>query len=740
MVYSKSSKGNRKDENKGAKSLTDPEISWFQETRDKAPGVFFDQFGIIQCDDGHRRYMRCLGEADIPEQERTLLTNKFEAWKNSEGRTYWERQNAKAIAKKMAWKTAGHIIGGSEPFAESIIAENAEEQRQYSVVPSDMPLTSVTQHKEHTAMTPPAPLPMNSMSAIPDGKSQSADDHCHPFLNAPLSTTGSSPFTIGALSSTHGASVGASSPSSLSSNVGTSSTSSLPSSVGTSSASSLSSTVRTSSSSSKSRGRSEDSLVDGIKRRRTEKDPATFRSLVDIAHAMHFGIYEALPEFTAVDDILPTKRQKLCHLSLSYLKKGSDATKYPNPDYSLPLKDAFVSLSGVWNMFCQTANATFKDEYQRALDVCAVKELDTPDAGFSAIVAPLMEIAEGATTTDAGVKAQVLISKIYELQAIAGSEPYCRSLDALKTILKHAERPLSGRTKDASEGDAVSLWSAIFREQLPATACLALNLGEQGLAAARQSNLDLFTIFGINAGTRKCDSIMTVEHLELANFELKKALCTDVKEDIQLRRTIKAMKSISLLLRNYGLMCPPVCVMRGMEATIFSLKMLDDIWVAGPACDKILLPQMESEILDFMKNDMHRLFSLLMLYDRYSKEVLVKKAEYERRIRRGNRAILPPSNVEMESDLEWDLLVLNSPAKQTGRRKSIMDQLKDDDEEGFALNSPSSRKSIELERTDIERSIASKLRSLPGKPKSFAERLKAAADAEEDGFTDSDTC
>ncbi|KAG0247422.1 hypothetical protein BG011_001539, partial [Mortierella polycephala] len=534
--------------------------------------------------------------------------------------------------------------------------------------------------KELTAMVRNAPAPLSI--------SDMTDAQLFPLMNAPSSTIGASSSTLGTSSSW---------------------------------------------SSSKSSERSGDSLVEGIKRRRLEKGPATFRSLVDIAHAMHFGIYEALPESTAVQDSLPPKRQTLCRLSLSYLKKASNTTKYTNPEYSLPLKDTFVSLSGVWNMFCQDANAAFKDDYQRGLDACAVKEIDAPDAGFAAIVAPLLEMAECAAKTDSGVKAQLIISKIYELQGAPDSEPYCRSLDALKTILKHAERPLSGRTKDASEGDAVSLWSAIFREQLPATACLALNLGEQGLAAARQSNLDLFGIFGINAGTRKCDSIMTVEHLEVANFELKKALCTDVKDDIQLRRTIKAMKSISLLLRNYGLDCPPVCVMRGMEATVFSMKILDDIWVAGPACDKILLPQMESEVLDFLKNDMHRLFSLLTLYDQYSKEVLVKKAEYERRLRRSNKAVSPPYEEKESMDLEWDLLVLNSPAK----RKSIVDQLKDDDEEDFVPNSPSNRKSAELVRIDIEGSITSKLLSRPGKPKTFAERLKDVADEEEeDGFAD----
>ncbi|KAF9093961.1 hypothetical protein BGX27_001541 [Mortierella sp. AM989] len=104
-------------------------------------------------------------------------------------------------------------------------------------------------------------------------------------------------------------------------------------------------------------------------------------------------------------------------------------------------------------MFCQGVNTAFKDDYMRGLDACAIKELDTPDMGFAAVVVPLVEMAECAA-------------------------------------LKHAERPLSGRAKHTSEGDAVSLWSAIFREQLPATACLGLNL------------LDLFEVFDIITGTQ----------------------------------------------------------------------------------------------------------------------------------------------------------------------------------------------------------------------------------------------
>ncbi|KAF9096995.1 hypothetical protein BGX23_010038 [Mortierella sp. AD031] len=100
---------------------------------------FFDKFGILEREDGHRRYARALRQSDMSKHERTLLTNKFEAWKSSESTIYWERRNTKAVAKKSAWRTAANLIRVSEPFVDTIIAENAKEQRQHSPVPSDTP-------------------------------------------------------------------------------------------------------------------------------------------------------------------------------------------------------------------------------------------------------------------------------------------------------------------------------------------------------------------------------------------------------------------------------------------------------------------------------------------------------------------------------------------------------------------------------------------------------------------------
>lgn len=58
-----------------------------------------------------------------------------------------------------------------------------------------------------------------------------------------------------------------------------------------------------SSSSSKSRERPGDYLVEAIKRRRLEKGPASFRSLVDIAHAMVRFIYRATMGLIAMTNI-----------------------------------------------------------------------------------------------------------------------------------------------------------------------------------------------------------------------------------------------------------------------------------------------------------------------------------------------------------------------------------------------------------------------------------------------------
>ncbi|KAF9992463.1 hypothetical protein BGZ79_003053, partial [Entomortierella chlamydospora] len=134
MDTTNQSKDMEKSKRNDTETITRLDISWFEESHDKTPAAFFEHFGILKCDEGHLRYTRVLRQSTVNEQERTLLISKFEVWKNSEGCIFWERRNAKVVAEKSAWKTAGNLIEGSEPFAATIMAENAKEQRQRSAL------------------------------------------------------------------------------------------------------------------------------------------------------------------------------------------------------------------------------------------------------------------------------------------------------------------------------------------------------------------------------------------------------------------------------------------------------------------------------------------------------------------------------------------------------------------------------------------------------------------------------
>ncbi|KAG0317584.1 hypothetical protein BG000_004511 [Podila horticola] len=169
-------------------------------------------------------------------------------------------------------------------------------------------------------------------------------------------------------------------------------------------------------------------------------------------------------------------------MALSRLHDGNDDMRYPSSDSNVPLKDAFVALSGIWNMFSAEANKAFNDRLTEGKQLCLRKELEMPDDAFATLIKPLVSMA------DEGPDMDDLIEKLYELQAIPSE--FRRSLDALKTIFKHAERPLHGKSKDPAEADSMSLWSSIFREQLPARTSLALNL-ELDLAIQLQKNIKI---------------------------------------------------------------------------------------------------------------------------------------------------------------------------------------------------------------------------------------------------------
>ncbi|KAF9953394.1 hypothetical protein BGZ72_005465 [Mortierella alpina] len=123
-------KAKRKSKNSTAESIASQDIAWFESSDDKTSETFFDYFSIFAREEGYLRYERVLRQSSMSKRERSLLTRNFERWKQSEGLTFWERRIAKVTAQKAAWNTAGRLIEGSEPFATTLLAENAQEQWQ----------------------------------------------------------------------------------------------------------------------------------------------------------------------------------------------------------------------------------------------------------------------------------------------------------------------------------------------------------------------------------------------------------------------------------------------------------------------------------------------------------------------------------------------------------------------------------------------------------------------------------
>ncbi|KAF9410343.1 hypothetical protein BGZ94_001674 [Podila epigama] len=101
---------------------------WFEEEDDKTPEAFFDHFGIMESEEGHRRYSRALSVCSLSKHDRVLLSSKFNTWKQSEGVAFWERRRTRALGKKVMWKTTGKVLEGSEPFVDTVLAEIVEAQ------------------------------------------------------------------------------------------------------------------------------------------------------------------------------------------------------------------------------------------------------------------------------------------------------------------------------------------------------------------------------------------------------------------------------------------------------------------------------------------------------------------------------------------------------------------------------------------------------------------------------------
>jgi len=64
---------------------------------------------------------------------------------------------------------------------------------------------------------------------------------------------------------------------------------------------------------------------------------------------------------------------------------------------------------------------------------------------------------------------------------------------------------------------------------------------------------------------RKCDGLLTVNLIEVGNFEVKRAGASKLEVACQLRKNVKVNKSILLKLDKYELECPLLLSVHGKE-------------------------------------------------------------------------------------------------------------------------------------------------------------------------------
>ncbi|KAF8926258.1 hypothetical protein BGZ47_002829, partial [Haplosporangium gracile] len=121
-------------------------------------------------------------------------------------------------------------------------------------------------------------------------------------------------------------------------------------------------------------------------------------------------------------------------------------------------KDAFVALSGVWNVFSKEANKAFQDaDRQEVEELCKMAELENKDTGVVEILTTLADKSRQVPLTDIVNEHYILLSTKPERR---------RLLLVVLTVFRHVIRPHHG-SMAPSEADSLYLWARIFDEGMP---------------------------------------------------------------------------------------------------------------------------------------------------------------------------------------------------------------------------------------------------------------------------------
>ncbi|KAG0047467.1 hypothetical protein BGZ89_004922 [Linnemannia elongata] len=179
------------------------------------------------------------------------------------------------------------------------------------------------------------------------------------------------------------------------------------------------------------------------------------------------------------------EKNALYKLALGHLQNAQAEMHEPKFDKTscTDFKDAFVALSGVWNVFSNEANKVFQSaDRQEVEEHCRMTELENKDADVVEILTTLADKSRQAALTDV--------------------------VDALYILL--STKPERRRLL-----------------------LVLLTIGEQGCAATALSKSQLAKVFDTGTTTRKCDCLFTVKGLEVGNIEAKRNSATKLEEHYQ---------------------------------------------------------------------------------------------------------------------------------------------------------------------------------------------------------------
>ncbi|KAF9106169.1 hypothetical protein BGX29_010314 [Mortierella sp. GBA35] len=391
--------------------------------------------------------------------------------------------------------------------------------------------------------------------------------------------------------------------------------------------------------------------------RRGKENKTVIASNRRVEDPWHYLIQKAIVIHSGKKVEIEPQAHQQSHWRSILFERASDMLTKASHDTqnALLLKESLVALSGIWDTYSSQNNKAFgAAATQKVLESCSIPELKAHEPRLQEMLEKFMDLhVQGKSTLD--------LADYTMDSTLQDKYPDFRNfLHVLRVIFRQVHRPLYG-SEHPSEADFVFVWASILREGLPIKTELSISLGEQGCKAAALSKSELAAIFDTGTTARKCDILLKVAGLEVANFEAKGSRATPDDLTVQRLKNTKINKSIQLVLDKYDVTVPPLLNISSHDASLFRLAKFEDIWVTGQAGNTIVLPKTHDEILFFLEDSAYTLYNLIMYLDQYASKVKAARQRYDYQQRK--QAQLPQPQRDDQGDLEWERIVFHSPSK-----------------------------------------------------------------------------